>query len=134
MAEQFKDLAELQKYCNSQYELIIELSKKINILEDERDHLKDLLKTFSPNTITSHEFAPDLTDEQIICKAQLKMLKDMSLERELSLEEAKRVEIFTKILGIYKPKSDKDKPKVGDFKNDDLLSLLEESGTSGNLK
>ena len=38
------------------------------------------------------------SDEEMIAKVQLARMKEISMDRELTLEEAKRVEIFTKIL------------------------------------
>jgi hypothetical protein len=128
MAQQFTDLAELQNYCNSQYELIIELSKKINNLEEERDHLKKLLDQKEHPLIpqpSKIDVFSHVTDEEITCRMQLRMLKELSNERELTLEETKRFEIFTKVLSSIKSKED-NKPKMEDMKEEDLLSMLKE--------
>ena len=127
--KQFSTMEELQKYCNSQYELIIDLSKKINKLEDERDHLKKLLDEqkhpIIPQSNSKIDVFSHVTDEEITCRMQLRMLKDISNERELTLEETKRFEIFTKVLMGIKSKEDK-KPQLADMKEEDLLAMLKE--------
>jgi len=44
MVEQFKEYGELFNYAEAQYKTIIELSKKINKIEEENNHLKELLE------------------------------------------------------------------------------------------
>lgn len=93
LSNTFKETAELQEFCTSQQSLIIELSKKIKSLEDERNHLKTMLDSSIPiyTSIT-------ISDEENISREQLGRLKKISDERELTLEETKKVDIFTKIL------------------------------------
>lgn len=93
ISNKFKETAELQEFCTSQQSLIIELSKKIKSLEDERNHLKTMLDSSIPiyTSIT-------ISDEENISREQLSKLKTISSERELTLEETKKVDIFTKIL------------------------------------
>lgn len=124
MAAKFKDLAELQQYCNSQYQLIIELSKKVNSIEEERDQLKKLLKDGNSVTPVLTAEAAKYSDEEAICRAQLRILREMSNDRDLSLEETKKVEIYTKLLTSLTTNKPEEKPRVQDFSNENLLTLL----------
>lgn len=124
MAQKFTDLVELQKYCDSQYQLIIDLSKKITNLENERDKLqRQLNEQIRPISTISPEEA-NLSDQEAICKQQLRLLRDMSADRDLTLEETKRVEIYTKLLTSLTVKEADKGPKATDLKSADLLSFL----------
>jgi len=129
LSKQLTDISELQSYCDSQYKLIVELSKKITQTEEENLELKKLLDAYIPQigdkSKALNNFFTDMTDEQAICIMQLKLLKDISLERELTLDEAKRVEIFTKILYAVKEKDKEKDNKVKKLSDTELLSLLE---------
>lgn len=135
MLEQFKDFASLQKFAEAQQKTIQALTRKLKVTEEENLELKDRLDSIpilsenSQNTsIPQKNLAiEDLsfgTDEEIISKIQLARLKEVSMERELTLEEAKRVEIFSKILNT------KEKNKTFDvtakqMNSTDLLKMLE---------
>ena len=100
MLEQFKDFASLQKFAEAQQRAIQTLSKKIKALEDENAELKTNPSSISDRPQTTFQIE-DLgygSDEEVISKIQLARLKEVSMERELTLEEAKRVEIFSKII------------------------------------
>lgn len=135
LAQSFTDLAELQNYANGQYKLIIDLSKKLNKLEEENKHLKKLLDSTVPNLSNTvpNEYL-NISDEEGICRAQLKLLRDMAIERELGLDEAKRVEIYTKILNTIKNKeTDKIKP-ISQLNDADLVSLIDQNIEDINTK
>lgn len=125
MLEQFKDLASLQKYADAQYKTILSLTKKLKVLEQENGDLKDLLekttpildeekKTFSLPTVEAS------SNEEMIAKVQLSRLNEISMDRELTLEEAKRVEIFSKILAS----KGTDKPAMIQLQKMDSSELL----------
>jgi hypothetical protein len=134
MLEQFKDAASLQKYAEAQYKTILSLSRKVKVLEEENVELKDLLEKSTPllqeekqNFIAYQVEAS--SDEEMIAKVQLARMKEISMDRELTLEEAKRVEIFTKIL-LSKGSSSSISIQTQKMNNDDLLKMLDnEQGT-----
>lgn len=127
MVKDFKDYAELHLFAQSQHKTITELSKKITKLEEENKHLKSLLETTTD--IVSKPKIIDLSepDEESIARMQLKRLNETSLTRELSYEEAKKVDIYTKLLlsiNQNKPKTIEVSAKA--LSNDDLIKMLEE--------
>jgi hypothetical protein len=98
----FKDFAELQAYANSQYNVIMELTKKINKMEEENLHLKDLLKAnatlakpMDPNSIVLTS-----SDEETICRLELAKLKSKSIgsDEAMGIEDSKKVDTYTKLL------------------------------------
>jgi hypothetical protein len=129
MIEQYKDVTSLQKYANAQYKTILSLTRKIKLLEQENIELKDLLEKTTPvleedkkNFLIYQDNGE--SDEEIISRVQLARLKEISLDRELTLEETKRVEIFNKILAS-KNNSKSNSEKTQKMNNEDLLKMLE---------
>lgn len=133
MSEEFKTIAELQTYANSQHEIINKLNAKINALEESEKHLQKLL---ADNSIIVTEGAKDLfiqcEDPEAISRTQLKILRDRSLQQELTIEETKRVEIYTKILdGVEAKKKNQVKDVTGTASDEELLKLVaNESGSN----
>lgn len=128
MLEQFKDFASLQKFAEAQQNALQTLSKKVKQLEEENSQLK-LQQDTTPKSMIQIDDLGYGSDEEVISKIQLARLKEVSMERELTLEEAKRVEIFSKII------LSKEKNKTFDFSakkvdSTDLLKMIEnESGS-----
>jgi len=131
MLEQFKDIGSLQKFAEAQQKTIQALTRKLKITEEENLELKDRLDSLPIASVSAASpqilQLEDLTygsDEEVISKIQLARLKEVSMERELTLEEAKRVEIFSKIIAT------KEKNKTFDVSakrmdSSDLLKMLE---------
>lgn len=129
MSKNFKDFIELQEFSQAQHSTIIELSKKISNLEKENLHLKQLLETTTQLTLSDNKpMIVDLgiSNEEIISATELRKLKELCVSKNdtLTLEEAKKVELYTKILSGLRNKG---KSKDGVDKLDDsaLLSFVE---------
>lgn len=99
-AKNFKDMAELQAYAEAQFRSIMDLTKKVTRLEEQNEHLKTkLLSATAKASPTSDLLIPTISDPETICTTQLSKMKDRCLSGdELTLEETKRVEIYTKLL------------------------------------
>ncbi len=127
MATQFKELADLQAYSHAQYQTIISLSKKLHTLEEENVHLKKLLDNSTQLTkdpASQIEIYLNFSDEEAICRMELKKLKTLAIERDLSLEEAKRTEIYTKLLLNMDERKTKDVTPNAPLDNAQLLAML----------
>ena len=134
MLNEAKDLAELRAFSEAQQKTIVKLSKKNKELEEEVVHLKKLLESSAPiiqkdsaQEISAEKFLS--TDQEAICRMQLNRLKEVSYERELTLEEAKRVEIFSKIINVLENSPKTIKVETKNLDNKELLSLLESEST-----
>lgn len=128
MLEQFKDMGSLQKFADAQQKTIQALTRKLKVLEEENIELKERMDSLPEQQAVSKIIQLDDlsygSDEEVISKIQLARLKETSMERELTLEEAKRVEIFSKIV------ANKEKNKTFDatakrLDNADLLKMIE---------
>jgi len=96
----FKNEAELRKFADAQNKTIIELTKKLAQAEAEKKHLQELLNGVVPSTGTDLvvDTAVRINEEELICRQQLSMLRRISDHQQLTLEEARKVEIYTKLL------------------------------------
>ena len=107
-----KDASENQKkeFLEAQYKTIVDLSKKNERLNEEVNHLKDLIS--SSNKLSVSDTSPllitlDEPSEVTISKVELRRLKEASFNGDLTLEQTKKVEIYAKILNQFnkEPKS-----------------------------
>lgn len=122
MAQNFKEFAELKEFSESQHKTINELSKKIVQLEQEKEHLKDLLEK---NTQGLAILSEKEKNEEKICIHQLSLLKEESDKRLLTYEETKKVEIYAKVLSSIRNGEKKKEDELGKKEIGDLLSLVE---------
>lgn len=123
MSKQFSNLNELQTYADAQYITIVSLNRKINELENKNKSLEAMLSSGTPivkENSSDIQLLSQGSDEETICRLQLKLFKDKVLSGdELTLEETKRVEIYAKLLIAI---------RAGDKKGEEqLTSLLDDS-------
>lgn len=95
---QYKDFTQLQEYATAQELTIIQLSKKVQKLEDERNHFKKLLESSGTLISTDKKQLINEDDSENICNLEISKLRDNSIQRELTLEECRKLETYVKIL------------------------------------
>jgi len=122
-------LEEWQAYCETQLKQISSLLKKTQDLENEKRNLEKLLSEERAKK-AENELGIQQTnlllkeDVEIIAEIQIKKLKEVSFERELTLDEAKRCEIYNKILLSRVQKEDDVKVESRTLSNEELISAL----------
>jgi len=127
MLQNYKDMAELQAFAEAQYNTIVTLTEQNQTLKEEITHLKSLLESTTPLLPTEVRTERLLvSDEEAISKIQLEKLRDVSLTRELTLEEAKRFEIFYKVLNSVRNNVKTYESSVKKLGSTELLALLED--------
>lgn len=128
MLQNCKNDIELRAFAQAQGKTLLTLMKKNRELEDEIDHLKKLVVNGALPIINDNNSPIAIgTVEEEIAKRELRKLNERSLDSEcLLLEEAKKLEIYAKILS---PKLDKkqnqSEREVKEMNVDDLLALVE---------
>jgi hypothetical protein len=132
MFEETKELADIRAFSEAQQKTIIQLTKKVKQLEEERDHLKKLLESTAPIIQTANNTPVQTekfltSDQEAICRVQLTKLRDIALDRELTLEETKKVEIFSKIITVLENAPKTIKIDTKSIESNDLMGLLEDS-------
>lgn len=122
-----KSFNELQEYSDTQFRTIVELKKQIESLKEENKSFKNLLEGNLPQ-LGIH--IPELnnlgiSNEQLICEAQITLLKERAVSRELTLEEAKKFQIYTTVLSeIRHAKEDVPDVNVQKMSDEELLKLV----------
>ena len=134
MLEKYTTVEELRIFCNAQMKQIQTLTNKNKELEEKlaktEKQSKELMKASAGNMPPAILGNPALNlgmqdDAKTIAQIQLKLLKDASFERELDTDEAKRVELYNRIL---KEEAAKEKPlqaTVEVVSEAELLKLVE---------
>lgn len=136
LTEEFETIEEMKAFAASQFKQILNLSKKVKELEEERSHLKKLLQDGVPmiapiNSIQQSSPQSNLLitdDAKTIAQVQLKMLKDIAFDREFTLEETKKLEIFNKVLNTNQEKPETFKANAKELNEQDLLALVGSNG------
>lgn len=130
MLKSFTDSVERDQFITQQHKTILELTKKIEKLQAKNKHLEDLLQEKTPALVG--EYSPMIKNgaiiedhEENICRMELKKLHDTSLERQLTLEETRKVEIYTKLLVMINQKPKHEVIETKKKSNEELLRLVE---------
>src|SRR4051812_1932358 len=87
--KEFRTLKELKSYAESLYLVVETASSKIKELEQKLKHSEDLLLSFQVTPIIK-------TQEQCIVEKQIDELNKLSLQRSLTTEEIKSLDILIK--------------------------------------
>jgi hypothetical protein len=120
MVENFKTTAEMRKFCEAQHRTIVDLSRKLREVERK---LED-----KPPSIALNTALDGITDQEVICRTQLAIMKEKALQGELTLEEAKKVDIYTKVLNLNN-NSEEESPTFKAMKeltSEELVALVEQ--------
>lgn len=119
----FDSEEDLRVFSEAQTSTIINLNKKINELNEENKHLKNLLEKSTP--IISAGIMQESDDEETISRTQLRILRNVSMERELTLEECRKVDTYAKLLIALLGKTKTIQSKTKDISTEELLKLVE---------
>lgn len=137
MSKDFKQIAELELQNKAQFKVITNLTKQNQELQDKVKHLESMLHKTSPVVVQQFDSKSTLTDgegepEVDICRAEILKLRNKSMVSELTLEDSKKLETYTKIITAAKniPKTIEIKAKK--LSTDDLLLSLEEGRIGSN--
>lgn len=123
MLSDFKTEQELRQFSMATLRTVQELTKKNKALTEEVSHMQSLLVAAVP--IVKPEGSSPLDvgqDDEEIAKMELKKLRERSYSKELTLEEAKRVDIYSKILTSKNKTTET--PKEREVRSVDLNNLL----------
>lgn len=107
------------KQINEARKKLEELSAQVDLLTIENTRLKAL----NP----SEQF--DTEDAETIAMVQLALIRNFSMQRELTLEECKKAEIYVKILKEVRGKTKEDNaPTASNLSDTDLLAAIKNLG------
>lgn len=117
------DIKELQELNAGQLHQIFSLRQEIEKQKEEIKHLKELLVQAVPVISTV-----PMTDEEYIARVELAKLKQKSDSEILTYEEAKKVELYFKVIRtILSPKESEQPGNVKEYSTADLLSQIKDN-------
>jgi hypothetical protein len=134
LAEQYASTEDDAKaYQKAQASTIISQTKEINILRKQREQLEAQIAQLIMENTQFKALNPtttfDISDEETICVVQIALLKNLAMQRELTLEECKKTEIYCKVLKDIRSKVlPRDEDKIDGLTNDQLLELMKSAG------
>ena len=127
--DQYTTMDELRAYAQAQQKVLSQLKSKIQKLEQENRSLIDK----KPGTVPANNSSiNNISDEETIAREQLFLLKNISRERELSFEETKKVEIYTKVLSTIKNTPKTIEVKAKQLTDAELLAAIEKESGKNN--
>jgi hypothetical protein len=134
LAEQYTETeSDTKAYQKAQASTIISQTKEINILRKQREQLEAQIAQLIMENTQFKALNPtttfDISDEETICVVQIALLKNLAMQRELTLEECKKTEIYCKVLKDIRSKVlPRDEDKIDGLTNDQLLELMKSAG------
>lgn len=119
-----KSKKDLEQYTSAQDAVIIKLQKENELLKQKLSHLENLLIA-KTNTISP---------EELICIEQIDVIKQKSSQRELSLDEVKRLDILIKNLRLIKDQSTQaiEHKDYREVKEMDLVAIVRNTSEEDN--
>lgn len=124
----FQEYAELKSLYDQQFAINQSLIKQIQTLQAEIEHLKTLLGDATP--VLEEKPPLVVSDEQAICEIQIKKLQTAAMQRELTLEETKRLDLLVKNLYLAKGQSTQivtNNFNPGAFTNEELINIASQT-------
>jgi len=134
LAEQYASTEDDAKaYQKAQASTIISQTKEINVLRKQREQLEAQIAQLIMENTQFKALNPtttfDISDEETICVVQIALLKNLAMQRELTLEECKKTEIYCKVLKDIRSKVPvKNEENIDGLTNDQLLELMKSAG------
>lgn len=96
LSGKYKTTKDLILYCDAQYVALNGSIEKIKKLEDEVKHLQELLASTTPLIGDSKVEILLKSPELTICEIQIELLQNRAMQKELSLEEVKTLDLLIK--------------------------------------
>lgn len=128
------DEEDAKAYQKAQSATIITQTRQINELRKKLEELSEQLEklTIENTRLKALGNGTEIekgNDAETICLVQLALLNNYSMQRELTLEETKKAEIFTKTLILLRGKQEKQEINtVGALSNEELMEAMKNLG------
>lgn len=136
LAEQYTGTEEDAKaYQKAQSATIVAQTKEITVLRKQKEQLEKEFEKLNMEHIQLKVLNPSATaqfetsDQETIAIVQLAILKNLAMQRELTLEETKKFEIHTKLLIQIQNRAPEEKDtKMDGLSNEQLVSMMKTVG------
>ena len=138
LADQYTDTdSDAKAYQKAQASTIVAQTRQINEIRKKLEEISRQCEILTIENTKLKALAPasgleaTIADEESICLVQLALINNMSMQRELTLEETKKTEIYSKVLQSIRGKKPEEKEQsIGNLSNEDLLAAMKSMGNS----
>jgi hypothetical protein len=127
--------SDAKAYQKAQSATIVAQTKEINTLRKQKEQLEKEFEKLTMDYVQLKALNPsaagqfDISDQETIAVVQLAILKNLAIQRELTLEETKKCEIFTKLLiQLRGSKPEEKEDKMEALTNDQLIEMMKSVG------
>lgn len=126
LLDKYNSVEELKIFCSAQMKQIQNLTNRNKELEEKLEKVnKELTAKRVESLPAQGPLGVSKEDAKVIAEIQLNMLKQVAFERELDTDEAKRVELYNRILKEDEAKKQPIKANVEVVSEAELLKLVE---------
>ncbi len=123
---QFKSNEEREQFMQAQLQVITNLTKTSEEQKTKIKHLEDLLRDATRPIPSKEEQL--ISNEELISKEQISLLRVTSSERDLTLEECRKLDTYVKILLSLRDNQKKPVSTVANLDAKAILKLVEDPG------
>ena len=113
---------EQQMYISAQNKTILVLKKKIQDLEIKLKALSEDNQRAPANLLTG-DVDPGVINPMLTCEIEISKLHKVTIERELTFEETKKLDLLIKNLVLLRSKKEAEPPAATKMSTEDLLKL-----------
>lgn len=121
-----KTLEEKDAFIEAQHKTINQLTDQIRSLEEKNRQLESMMVKTIPVLGEPQKSSYDTTEEEFIAREQLKMFALIATEREFTMEEARKIDIYAKLLMAIKQQDKKVASPAEKLSPAQLLKLVED--------
>lgn len=132
MAQQFTSLEELQAYSDAQYKTILKQNEEINVFKARISELEQKIAALNSqaaaNSVSVESSSQQATNEEVACVTQIYLIKNNAMTRELTTDEARRLELYVKTLQIIRnkePAKSKSEKEAAGMSTEELIKQAE---------
>lgn len=128
------DEEDAKAYQKAQASVVVNLTRQNNDLRKKLEEMSEQLEklTIENTKLKALGNGTEIekgNDAETICLVQLALLNNYSMQRELTLEETKKAEIFTKTLILLRGKQEKQEVNtIGALSNEELMEAMKNLG------
>lgn len=128
------DEEDAKAYQKAQVSVVVNLTRQNNELRKKIEEMSEQLEklTIENTKLKALGNGTEIekgNDAETICMVQLALLNNYSMQRELTLEETKKAEIFTKTLILLRGKQEKQEVNtIGALSNEELMEAMKNLG------
>lgn len=112
--------ADIKEFVHKQQQLLEKYMRQCNELQEKLDSADKIINSMGGSLIIGNSRE---ADEEYICLEQIRILKDKSRDRELDINDVKKLDLLIKNLRLIRSQPTENVNEMRDVSEQDLLSI-----------